>query len=73
MVRIPSTGTLLEENVLRAAGHENATTEGRVAQVIRDAGFTPVRRNTLYEALDIQPSTVATQEAPLDGASEVHA
>ncbi|NNL66975.1 MAG: dehypoxanthine futalosine cyclase [Myxococcales bacterium] len=53
-------GTLLEENVLRAAGHENATTAERVVRVIRDAGFTPVQRNTLYE-------TIAVREAAPEG------
>jgi cyclic dehypoxanthinyl futalosine synthase len=46
-------GTLLEENVLRAAGHENATTPERVARVIRDAGFVPVQRTTLYDTLSV--------------------
>ena len=45
-------GTLLEENVLRAAGHENRTSTERVTRVIRDAGFTPVQRTTLYETID---------------------
>jgi cyclic dehypoxanthinyl futalosine synthase len=46
-------GTLLEENVLRAAGHDNATTTDRVVRVIRDAGFTPVQRTTTYETLHV--------------------
>jgi cyclic dehypoxanthinyl futalosine synthase len=46
-------GTLLEENVLRAAGHENATTAERVVRTIRDAGFVPVQRNTLYAPLRV--------------------
>jgi cyclic dehypoxanthinyl futalosine synthase len=46
-------GTLLEENVLRAAGHEESTSAERVVQVIRSAGFTPVQRNTLYEPLRV--------------------
>jgi cyclic dehypoxanthinyl futalosine synthase len=52
-------GTLLEENVLRAAGHENATSTERVARVIRDAGYTPVQRNTTYEALRVYEKEVA--------------
>jgi cyclic dehypoxanthinyl futalosine synthase len=44
-------GTLLEENVLRAAGHENATTTERVVRTIRQAGFVPVQRSTLYRPL----------------------
>jgi cyclic dehypoxanthinyl futalosine synthase len=46
-------GTLLEENVLRAAGHENATTTERVVRIIREAGFVPVQRSTLYETLRV--------------------
>jgi cyclic dehypoxanthinyl futalosine synthase len=73
-------GTLLEENVLRAAGHDNATTADRVARVIRDAGFQPVRRNTLYETFEVHPGVPGksdegvdrTHEAPLAGV-EVHA
>jgi cyclic dehypoxanthinyl futalosine synthase len=60
-------GTLLEENVLRAAGHENATTTDRVVRVIRDAGFVPVQRSTLYETIAVhQPAeapAAARQEA----------
>jgi cyclic dehypoxanthinyl futalosine synthase len=46
-------GTLLEENVLRAAGHEESTTAGRVVRTIRDAGFVPVQRSTLYAPLRV--------------------
>lgn len=66
-------GTLLEENVLRAAGHDNATSADRVAQVIRAAGFVPVQRTTLYEDIGVYPPARAMQEAPFAGASEVHA
>lgn len=52
-------GTLLEENVLRAAGHDNATTTDRVVRVIRDAGFVPVERNTLYEPIRIHERSAA--------------
>jgi cyclic dehypoxanthinyl futalosine synthase len=52
-------GTLLEENVLRAAGHRNATTAERVVRVIREAGFTPVERNTLYEPLRVHARSAA--------------
>ncbi len=52
-------GTLLEENVLRAAGHRNTTTTEQVLRVIREAGFTPVERNTLYEPLRIHERSAA--------------
>lgn len=41
-------GTLLEENVLAAAGHRESTTTERVIRVIRDAGFVPAERDTTY-------------------------
>jgi cyclic dehypoxanthinyl futalosine synthase len=46
-------GTLLEEHVLRAAGHANATTPERVAALIREAGFVPVQRGTTYQPLRV--------------------
>jgi cyclic dehypoxanthinyl futalosine synthase len=52
-------GTLLEENVLRAAGHRTTTTTERVVGIIREAGFTPVERNTLYEPLHVHGRNAA--------------
>ncbi len=42
-------GLLLEEHVLREARHAFATTLDGVLDTIRDAGFVPVQRTTLYE------------------------
>ena len=42
-------GTLIEENVLRLANHHNTTTTGECVALIREAGFRPVQRTTLYE------------------------
>jgi cyclic dehypoxanthinyl futalosine synthase len=39
---------MLEENVVRAAGTSNCTTEEELRHVIRGAGFRPVQRDTLY-------------------------
>jgi cyclic dehypoxanthinyl futalosine synthase len=39
---------MLEENVVRAAGVNNCTTEEELRHIIRDAGFRPVQRDTLY-------------------------
>lgn len=44
-------GTLIEENVLRLARHHNRTTTDECVALIRDAGFRPVQRTTLYEHL----------------------
>jgi cyclic dehypoxanthinyl futalosine synthase len=38
---------MLEENV-GAAGVTNCTTEEELRRIIRDAGFRPVQRDTLY-------------------------
>jgi cyclic dehypoxanthinyl futalosine synthase len=42
---------MLEENVVRAAGTSNCTTEEELRRVIRDAGFEPRQRDTLYRTL----------------------
>jgi cyclic dehypoxanthinyl futalosine synthase len=42
-------GTLYEENVHAEADFVNKTTVDEVIQLIRDAGFTPVQRTTLYQ------------------------
>ena len=40
---------LIEENVVFAAGCTNRTNEGELRRIIRDAGFVPVQRDTLYK------------------------
>src|ERR1039458_2364992 len=42
---------MLEENVVKAAGTSNCTTEEELRRIIRDAGFKPVRRDTLYRTM----------------------
>ena len=44
-------GTLFEENVHTAAGYVNKTTVDEIETLIREAGFTPAQRTTLYEIL----------------------
>jgi len=39
---------MIEENVVRAAGVHNCTTEEELRRIIRDAGFRPAQRDTLY-------------------------
>jgi cyclic dehypoxanthinyl futalosine synthase len=41
---------MLEENVVSAAGAHNHATEEDLRRLIRDAGFTPKQRDTLYRA-----------------------
>ena len=45
-------GTLFDENVMQEAGFYNRTTVEEVTNIIRDAGFTPAQRSTLYEILE---------------------
>ena len=40
---------LIEENVVFAAGCTNRTNEGELRRIIRDAGFIPIQRDTLYK------------------------
>ena len=42
---------MIEENVVRAAGTANCTTEEELRRMIRDAGFRPVQRDTLYRTM----------------------
>ncbi len=44
-------GTLFEENVHKAANFVNTTTVDEICALIREAGFTPAQRTTLYEIL----------------------
>jgi len=39
---------MLEENVVKAAGTSNCTTEAELRRLIADAGFQPVQRDSLY-------------------------
>jgi cyclic dehypoxanthinyl futalosine synthase len=39
---------MLEENVVKAAGTSNCTTEEELRYMIRNAGFVPKQRDTLY-------------------------
>ena len=42
-------GTIFDENVMQEAGYYNRTTTDEIMALIRDAGFTPAQRTTLYE------------------------
>ncbi|MGA9364929.1 MAG: cyclic dehypoxanthinyl futalosine synthase [Bacteroidota bacterium] len=46
-------GTLVEENVHAAANFVNKTNTDEVIQLIREAGFVPTQRTTLYEILKV--------------------
>jgi cyclic dehypoxanthinyl futalosine synthase len=42
---------MLEENVVAAAGAQYRMTQSDMERVIREAGFSPRQRRTLYEKL----------------------
>ena len=46
-------GTLFEENVHRAADYVNKITVEEIVSLIREAGFRPVQRTTLYERVKV--------------------
>lgn len=46
-------GTLFEENVHRAADYVNTITVDEIVALIREAGFHPAQRTTLYEILKV--------------------
>jgi len=41
---------LIEENVVRAAGVTRTSCEGQLRRMIQDAGFRPIKRDTLYRS-----------------------
>jgi len=45
-------GTMMEENVVRAAGCENRITEKRLRDIIQRAGFIAKKRNTSYKVIE---------------------
>ncbi len=49
---------MIEENVVAAAGTSFRTTEAEICRVIRQAGFTPRRRNVFYELGDSSANAV---------------
>jgi len=44
-------GTMLEENVVRAAGCSNRTTIGEITETIKKAGLNPAQRDTYYRII----------------------
>jgi cyclic dehypoxanthinyl futalosine synthase len=54
-------GTLYEEYVHQAAGYVSRTTVAEIETLIREAGFTPAQRTTLYEILRVAPGPEALE------------
>jgi cyclic dehypoxanthinyl futalosine synthase len=46
-------GTLIDENVHKATGHINTTSIDETVNMIREAGFIPAQRTTLYDILKV--------------------
>ncbi len=45
-------GTMMEENVVAATGIHNCSHENEIQKLVADAGFSAMKRNTLYEYLN---------------------
>ena len=59
-------GTLYEENVHLATGHVNKTTVAELETLVRESGFTPAQRTTLYEILRVAPGPEALESLAAD-------
>jgi cyclic dehypoxanthinyl futalosine synthase len=51
-------GTIFDENVMQEAGFYNRTSTDEIKALIRDAGFTPAQRTTLYEIIADFPEEI---------------
>jgi cyclic dehypoxanthinyl futalosine synthase len=57
-------GTLFEESVHAEAAYVSTTTVEEIRTLIREAGFAPVQRTTLYERLPETPLAAVVRHAP---------
>src|SRR5208283_5463365 len=67
-------GTILEERIFHMAGATSPQlqTEAEMVKAIREAGRTPVQRNTFYEPIKVwESSPTATEAEPPTGKSKV--
>ena len=67
-------GTIIEEHIFHMAGATSPQlqTEAEMIKAIREAGRTPVQRNTFYEPIKVwEPSSSATEAEPPAGKSKV--
>lgn len=67
-------GTIIEEHIFHMAGATSPQlqTEADMIKAIREAGRTPVQRNTFYEPIKVLPDATAANEAePPSGKSKV--
>jgi len=70
-------GTIIEEHIFHMAGATSPQlqTEADMIKAIREAGRTPVQRNTVYEPIRLlepsQPATTTNEAGPPPGKSKV--
>jgi aminodeoxyfutalosine synthase len=67
-------GTIIEEHIFHMAGATSPQlqTEAEMIKAIREAGRTPVQRNTFYEPIKVLPDAATANEAePPSGKSKV--
>ena len=67
-------GTIIEEHIFHMAGATSPQlqTEAEMIKAIREAGRTPVQRNTFYEPIKVLPdAATATEAEPPSGKSKV--
>ena len=62
-------GTIIEEHIFRMAGTAapQAQTEAAMVKALREAGFTPVQRDTFYAAVKVWAENAATGQPLLPG------
>jgi aminodeoxyfutalosine synthase len=58
-------GTIIEEHIFHMAGATSPQlqTEAEMIKAIREAGRTPVQRNTFYEPIKVLPDAASANEA----------
>ena len=66
-------GTILEEHIFHMAGAKSPQlqTEAEMIKTIREAGRTPVQRNTFYEPIRVWEEPPAAKDQANDGPSEI--
>ena len=70
-------GTIIEEQIFHMAGATSPQlqTEAEMIKAIREAGRTPVQRNTFYEPIrvlsDVTITTTGNEDEPPSGKSKV--
>lgn len=60
-------GTIFDENVMQEAGFFNRTTVEEICALIRDAGFVPAQRTTLYKVLGEFPESGSGSDVDASG------